>query len=53
MGNCVGICNSNLLKTKGDVVLEKNSAIETGKYLDTLYIQKVIFLQKYIKKFLK
>ena len=32
--------------------MEKNSDEETGKYLETHYIKKVIFLQKYIRKYL-
>ena len=53
MGNCIGICNSNLAKAKGDVVIEKNSENETGKDLETQYLKKVIFLQKNIKNYLK
>ena len=53
MGHCVGICNSNLLKGKGDIIVEKGSENETGKYLDTQYIKKVIYIQKSIKKYLK
>ena len=53
MGNCIGICNSNLLKAKGDIIIEKNSENETGKDLETQYLKKVIFLQKSIKKYLK
>ena len=52
MGNCVGICKTKLLKSKGDIVLEKISEVETGKYLETQYIKKIIFLQKYIRRFL-
>jgi hypothetical protein len=53
MGNCIGICNTNILKLKGDVVLEKNSDGETGKYLETQYIKKVIYLQKSVKQYLR
>ena len=51
MGNCVGVCNSHLLKLKGDVVIEKNSDNETGKYLETQYIKKVIYIQKSVKQY--
>ena len=46
MGNCVGICNSNMSKSKGDIIIEKNSDNETGKYLETQYMKKVIYLKK-------
>ena len=53
MGNCVGICNTNVSKGKGDVIIERGSENETGKYLDTQYIKKVIYIQKSVKKYLK
>ena len=43
----------HLLKGKGDIIVEKGSENETGKYLDTQYIKKVIYLQKSVKKYLK
>jgi hypothetical protein len=53
MGNCAGLCKSKLLRLKGDIILEKNSNNETGKYLETDNIQKIIYLQKNVKKYLK
>ena len=53
MGNCVGICNSKILKLKGDLILEKNSYNETGKYLETQYIKKVIYIQRNVKQYLR
>ena len=51
MGNCGGICTSNLTKMKGDIVITSNYE-ETGKYLEEKEVTKIIFLQKEIKKFL-
>ena len=53
MGNCAGLCKSKLLRLKGDIILEKNSNNETVKYLETDNIQKIIYLQKNVKKYLK
>ena len=53
MGNCAGICKSKILGLKGDIILEKNTNNETGKYLETDNIQKIIYIQKEIKKYLK
>jgi len=53
MGSCLGVCNSNYLKLKGDVIIEKNSDNETGKYLETQYMKKVIYLQKSVKQYLR
>ena len=53
MGICTGICNTNLSKLKGDIIIKSNFEQETGKYLEENDMKKVIFLQRYIKKFLK
>ena len=53
MGNCTGICKENLLKLNGDVILDQNKVVETGKYLEAIYLKKIIFLQRYIKQYLK
>ena len=54
MGNCGGICKSKLFGLKGDIIIEKkNSNNDTGKYLETEYIQKIILIQKNVKKYLK
>ena len=57
MGNCAGICKSKILGLKGDIILDKNTNNETGKNLETdnnnNNIQKIIYLQREIKKFLK
>ena len=53
MGNCSGLCKSNFLRLKGDIIVDKNSNNETGKYLETESIQKIIYIQKNIKQFLK
>ena len=53
MGNCSGLCKSNLLRLKGDILIEKTSNNETGKYLETESIQKIIYIQKNVKQFLK
>ena len=52
MGSCLGVCNSNYLKLKGDIIIEKNSDNETGKYIETQYMKKVIYLQKSVKQYL-
>jgi hypothetical protein len=51
MGNCGGICNRNLLKNKGDIIISQEQ--ETGQYLDQNDMKKLIYLQGYVKKFLK
>ena len=53
MGNCGAICKYKILGLKGDIILEKNSNNDTGKYLETEYIQKIIHIQKSVKQFLK
>ena len=53
MGNCGAICKYKFLGLKGDIILEKNSNNDTGKYLETEYIQKIIHIQKSVKQFLK
>ena len=54
MGNCGGLCKSKLFGLKGDIIIEKkNSENDTGKYLETEYIQKIILIQKKVKKFLR
>jgi len=46
MGNCAGICKSKILGLKGDIILEKNTNNETGKYLETDNIQKIMELEQ-------
>ena len=53
MGNCAGICNSNLLKLQGDIIIKSSSEQETNKFLEQNDIKKIIYLQRAIKKFLK
>ena len=53
MGSCVGICNLKMIKSNGDIIIEKSSENETGKYLETQYMKKVIYLQKNVKEYLK
>ena len=53
MGSCIGLCNSNYVKIKGDIPVEKNSENETGKYIETQYMKKVIYLQKSVKQYLR
>ena len=50
MGNCGGICNRNLLKSKGDVIISEQ---ETGQSLDQNDMKKLIYLQRAIKNFIK
>ena len=49
MGNCGAICKYKILGLKGDIILEKNSNNDTGKYLETEYIQKIIHIQTEIE----
>ena len=56
MGNCAGICNVKLIKSDGDVTVEKTQ-LTNLKEKYTLYstnprYTKIIYLQKRIKKFL-
>ena len=54
MGNCGGLCNNlKVFGGKGDIILEKNSNNDTGKYLETDNAQKIILLQKALKQYLK
>ena len=53
MGNCGGFCKLKILGLKGDIILEKNSNNDTGKYLETEQIQKIIYIQKIVKQYLK
>ena len=53
MGNCGGFCKLKILGSKGDIILEKNSNNDTGKYLETDNAQKIILLQKALKQYLK
>ena len=50
MGNCGNICNTNISKLKGDIILNSVEQ-ETEKYLDQT--DKLIFIQRNIKKYLK
>jgi len=53
MGNCAGICNTNLLKLQGDIIIKSSSEQETNKFLEQNDMKKIIFLQRAIKRFLK
>jgi len=54
MGNCAAFCNLKIFRAKGDIILEKNNySSETGKYLETESVQKIIFIQKKLRQYLK
>ena len=54
MGNCGGICTNNISKNKGDIIMEKLMPDkESSNNVLSYNIQKVKFLQKHIKIFLK
>ena len=54
MGNCAAFCNLKIFRAKGDIILEKNNySSETGKYLETESVQKIIFIQKKMRQYLK
>ena len=52
MGNCGNACINNISKIKGDITVN-TSDNQTKKYLEPNYMKKIIFLQKFIKKYLK
>ena len=52
MGNCGNICTRNISKIKADIIINTLDK-ETDKYLEPNNIKKIIFLQKFIKKYLK
>jgi hypothetical protein len=54
MGNCGSFCNLKIFRAKGDIILDKNNySRETGKYLETESVQKIIFIQKKMREYLK
>ena len=54
MGNCGGICGNNISNLKGDIIMDKLiSDKESEKSVLSYDSQKVKFLQKHIKCFLK
>ena len=54
MGNCGGLCTNNVSKNKGDIIMSKlRTDNEPSKIILPYDIEKVKFLQKYIKNFLK
>lgn len=54
MGNCGGVCTQNISKLKGDIIMEKLISEKVTSNCPINYnIQKVTYLQRKIKKFLK
>ena len=51
MGNCGGICNSNHIKSKVDIILPSQEQ-EILKYYDNNDLKKIVYIQKYIRKYL-
>ena len=51
MGNCSDICNSKVIKSKNDVVISNEP--DTGNYYEQNDMKKIIYLQKFIRKYLK
>ena len=56
MGNCAGICNMKLIKSDGDVPVEKTQPSDLKEKYSIYSINpqysKVLYLQKKIKQFL-
>jgi hypothetical protein len=55
MGNCGSICENTLSKFKGDIIINRLLVEDNNNIIDekSYEIQKVIYLQKKIKQFLK
>jgi hypothetical protein len=54
MGNCGGICSNNILRNNGDIIMDKLiSEKVTSKNADNYYIEKIQYLQRKIKSFLR
>ena len=51
MGNCSGICNSKIIKPKNDVLISNEP--DTGNYYEQNDMKKIIYLQKFFRKYLK